>query len=149
MRKLCVLIGVITVLISSAYAQIERPVKWSYASKKVNDKEVVILLKAIIDKGWHIYSVNQKNGGPIKTSFTFRHSPEYTVSEKVIEPEPVTHFERSFGMNVSYFENSVIFRQNVRLRSGKTTVIGALEFMACNDHKCLPPEDVDFKLAVK
>ncbi len=59
------------VLCAGAYAQIETPVRWSYAAKKVNGKEAVVLLKATIKPGWHIYSLNVKDGGPIKTSFEF------------------------------------------------------------------------------
>lgn len=149
MKKLRVLIGMVTLFISGAYAQIERPVKWSYASKKINEKEAFVFIKATIAKGWHIYSTNLKEGGPVRTSFTFSKSPAYLINGKIVEPKPITRFESSFGMNVSYFENEVIFRQKVGLRKAEPTVRGTLEFMVCNDHKCLPPEDVDFKIVIK
>jgi thiol:disulfide interchange protein DsbD len=48
-------------------------------------------------------------------------------------------------MNVSYFEKTVTFQQKIKLKSNKATAIkGQLEFMTCNDKKCLPPDDVDF-----
>jgi hypothetical protein len=34
-------------------AQIETPVKWSYAAKKINSKEAVVFIKATINDGWH------------------------------------------------------------------------------------------------
>ena len=130
---------------AGAYAQIERPVKWSYAAKKLSKNEAVILLRATIQDGWHIYSQNVKDGGPIKTSFTFSPSKEYALVGKTSEPAPVTKFEDAFKMNVSYFEKTVTFQQKVKLKSGNVTAIkGQLEFMTCNDKKCLPPEDVDF-----
>ncbi len=61
----------------SAKAQIINPVHWSYAAKKTSPTEAVVLLKATVDKGWHIYSQTVKDGGPIKTSFTFDSSPAY------------------------------------------------------------------------
>ncbi|WP_184550638.1 protein-disulfide reductase DsbD domain-containing protein [Mucilaginibacter sp. FT3.2] len=130
-------------------AQIETPVKWSYAAKKKSAKEAVVFIKATIDEGWHIYSQNIKDGGPVKTSFTFTKSKLYTLTGRTTEPTPVTHFEKSFSMDVSYFEKSVIFQQKIKLRSGKATVKGSLEYMTCNDHKCLPPSDVDFSIDVK
>lgn len=55
----------------AAFAQIESHVTWAYAAKKVSATEAVILLRATMDDGWHIYSAYQKDGGPIKTSFKF------------------------------------------------------------------------------
>ena len=141
----------ITVLMVSAgaFAQIETPVKWAYAAKRISATEAVVFLRATIDKDWHIYSVNQKDGGPVKTSFTFPASKDYVLVGKPTEPTPVTKFEKSFGIDVSYFENSVTFQQKIKLKTaGATVVKGSLEYMTCNDHKCLPPDDVDFTIPI-
>lgn len=132
----------------TAFAQVESPVTWQYAAKKVSPTEAMILLKANIDDGWHIYSLNIKEGGPIKTSFKFTPSKEFTLAGKTIEPTPITKFEKVFSMNVSYFENSVVFQQKVKLKGKKATVKGTLEYMTCNNQKCLPPEDINFSVQV-
>ncbi len=143
--KKVLLLMIVFMISASAYAQIEAPVKWSYAAKKLNNNEAVILLRATIQDGWHIYSQNVKDGGPIKTSFTFAPSKDYTLVGKPSEPKPVTKYEEAFKMNVSYFEKTVTFQQKIKLKSNKVTAIkGQLEFMTCNDKKCLPPDDVDF-----
>jgi len=130
-----------------ANAQIESPVKWSYAAKKVSSTEAVVFLRATIQDGWHIYSQNVKDGGPIKTSFTFTPSKEYSLIGQTSEPTPLTKYESSFSMNVSYFEKTVTFQQKIKLKSpGASVVKGTLEFETCNDHKCLPPEDVQFSI---
>ncbi len=130
-----------------AYAQIESPVKWSYAAKKLSNTEAVVFLKATIQDGWHIYSQDVKDGGPIKTSFTFLPSKEYSLVGKTSEPAPVTKYEDAFKMNVSYFEKSVIFQQKIKLKSPNASAVkGKLEYMTCNDRKCLPPEDLDFSV---
>lgn len=148
MKKLLLLITVI-MMSAGAYAQIEAPVKWSYGAKRISATEAVVFLKATIDQGWHIYSQNIKDGGPIKTSFTFAASPTYVLVGKTVEPTPATKYEKSFSMDVSYFENSVIFQQKVKLKSaGAVVVKGSLEFETCNDHKCLPPDDVDFSIPI-
>lgn len=132
-----------------AYAQIIQPVKWAYAAKKTGATEVTVFLKASIDAGWHIYSQNVKEGGPIKTSFTFAKSKDYTLVGKTMEPKPITRFEKAFNMNVSFFENGVVFTQKIKLKSANVTAIkGQLEYMTCNDQKCLPPEDVNFTIPV-
>ena len=130
-------------------AQILNPVKWSYGSKKINSKEAVVFLKATIQPGWHIYSQFVKEGGPVPTSFTYAASKEFSLNGKTVEPKPISKFEETFGMNVSYFENSVVFQQKVKLNGKSATVKGTLEFMVCNDKQCLPPDEVSFSIPVK
>jgi hypothetical protein len=146
MKKVILAIAILAMSIG-AKAQIETPVKWSYSSKKISATEAVIFLRATIEDGWHIYSQNVKDGGPIKTSFTFAPSKEYSLVGKPSEPKAVTKYEKSFSMNVSYFEKEVIFQQKIKLNSPTASVVkGKLEYMTCNDHKCLPPDDVDFSV---
>src|SRR5437588_578778 len=140
MKKLLWIIGLI-IAAQSVSAQILNPVKWSYAAKKISKKEAMLFIKAILDEGWHIYSVNQVPGGPAKTSFRFVPSKEYTLIGKVAEPTPVKKFDKSFDINITYFEGSVIFQQKIRLLSSKCVVNGKVKFMACNDHQCLPPDE--------
>ena len=82
MMKRIMLLMIVFMISAGAYAQIEAPVKWSYAAKRLNNSEAVIFLRATIQDGWHIYSMNVKDGGPIKTSFTFAKSNEYTQSSR-------------------------------------------------------------------
>ena len=148
MKKLVLVIAAV-IITAAAHAQIESHVKWSYAAKKVSATEAVVYFKATIDKGWHIYSQTVKDGGPVKTSFTFPASKEYTLVGKTIEPKPITKFEKTYDIDVLSFENSVVFQQKIKLKSPKTVVKGTIEFMTCNDTKCLPPEDVSFSVAVQ
>lgn len=148
MKKLLLLIAVLMIS-AGAFAQIESPVKWSYAAKKLNNNEAVIFLRATIQDGWHIYSLNVGDGGPIKTSFKFTPSKEYALVGNVSEPTPIKKYEDAFKMNVTYFEKTVTFQQKIKLKSGNITAIkGQLEYMTCNDKKCLPPEDVDFTVSL-
>ena len=139
----------VLVLSTAAFAQIEAPVRWSYAAKKTSATEAVVFLKATIQPGWHIYSQNVKEGGPVKTSFTFASSKDYAPVGKAIEPKPISKFEKVFGMNVGYFEGSVVFQQKIKLNKATTTAKGKVEFMVCNDRQCLPPEEVEFNIPVK
>lgn len=149
MKKL-LLAGMVLLGATQAKAQILTPVHWSYAAKRTSPTEAVVLIKATIDAGWHVYSQNVKDGGPVKTTITFAPSKAYTLVGKPQEPAPITRLEKTFNMQVSYFTNSVIFQQKVKLAGpGPLTVKGSLEFMACNDAKCLPPDEVSFTIPVK
>ena len=146
MKRILMLFALVAATIAAS-AQIESPVRWSYAAKKLNDKEAVIFLKATIEDGWHIYSLNVKDGGPIKTSFTFNPSKEYSVVGAPTEPTAITRYEKAFSMDVSYFEKSVVFQQKIKLKSANAAVVkGKVEYMTCNDKKCLPPDDLDFSI---
>lgn len=147
MKKLLLVLAVM-LTVAGAFAQVQGHVTWAYAAKKVSTTEAVVLLKATIDNGWHIYSLNVKDGGPIKTSFKFKPSKEFKLVGKIIEPKPIVKYDPNFKMNLTYFENSVVFQQRIKLTGKKATVKGTLEYMTCNDHQCLPPEDVDFTVQV-
>ena len=134
----------------SASSQILKPVKWAYSAKKISKTEAIVAIRATIEDGWHLYSQYMADGGPIKTSFTFAPAKTYSVNGKTAEPKPVTKFEKTFDMNVSYFEKTVTFTQKIKLTGAANPVVkGTVEYMVCDDSQCLPPETVDFSIAVK
>jgi len=148
MKKL-LFVALFSIVSAVASAQIVAPVKWSYAAKRISKTDAVVFIKATIDKGWHVYSQTVGEGGPVPTSFSFSPSKEYTLVGKTSEPKPVSKYDKTFSMNVAYFESSVIFQQKVKLKAAQAVVKGKLEYMACNDQKCLPPDEVNFSVAVK
>src|SRR5688572_30207790 len=107
--KNSILIVAASLICATSFAQILKPVKWSYASKRINDNEAIVFIQATIEKGWHIYSQTVPDGGPEPTSFSFGASNDYKLKGKTSEPEPITRFENAFKMKLSYFENSVVF----------------------------------------
>ncbi|MBC7758760.1 MAG: hypothetical protein H7069_07895, partial [Phormidesmis sp. FL-bin-119] len=130
-------------------AKIEDPVRWSYRSEKVTDTEFDLVITATIEKGWHVYSQFIKDGGPIPTSFKFTPSKTYKLKGAVSElPKAVSAFDKNFDMQIAWHKDKVDFRQRIILTVPKTTVSGMLEFMVCNDQKCLPPVEVEFQIPV-
>jgi DsbC/DsbD-like thiol-disulfide interchange protein len=148
MKKLAITLCLL-MAVSALQAQILAPVKFSYAAKKLNSTTAMVFIKATVDKGWHVYSQYVADGGPVKTTFTFSPSKEYALTGKTIEPKPITKFEKSFNMQVGYFEDAVVFQQKIKLLKGEATVKGTVEYMTCNDEKCLPPDQVEFSIPVK
>jgi hypothetical protein len=148
MKKI-ILTALTSIIGTVAYSQILAPVKWSYAAKKIDKEQAVVFIKATIDKGGHIYSQNVADGGPVKTSFRFDKSDDYTLNGNTSEPKAVSKYEKAFSMNVQYFEQSVIFQQKVKLKNGQASVNGTLNYMVCSNQQCLPPEDVEFSIPVK
>jgi DsbC/DsbD-like thiol-disulfide interchange protein len=148
MKKLILFLAVVTLSLT-AKSQILKKVTWSYAAKKTSKTEAIVYIKATIDEGWHLYSQTVKEGGPVKTTFIFPASKEYKLIGKTIEPKPITRYEETFSMNVSFFEKSVTFSQKIKLTGATATLKGTVEFMTCDDKQCLPPEEVSFSIPIK
>lgn len=147
MKKLLAVLGFLFFSLAAS-AQIEDPVDWSFYSEKINEKEAYLVLKASIEPGWHVYSQFIKEGGPVPTSFKFSKSADYVLVGKVTEsPKAVSAFDKNFDMTISWHENEVIFKQRITLNRA-TEVTGTLEFMVCNDRKCLPPAEEEFSIKV-
>ena len=128
-------------------AKIFDPVKWSYSSEKINDKEFDLIITAKIDKGWHLYSQFIEEGGPIPTSFKFSPSIAFKIIGKVTEsPKPVTAFDKNFNMQIAWHKDQVVFKQRISLNKPVTAISGVLEFMVCDDQRCLPPAEVEFQI---
>jgi thiol:disulfide interchange protein DsbD len=130
-------------------AKIFDPVKWSYSSEKINDKEFNLIITAKIDKGWHLYSQFIEEGGPIPTSFKFSPAAAYKLIGKVTEsPKPVTAFDKNFNMEIAWHKDQVVFKQRVSLNKPVAAISGVLEFMVCDDQRCLPPAEVEFQIPI-
>lgn len=130
-----------------AQAQILTPVKWKI---KLDDKngaaEKEITFTATADKGWHLYDMNLPEGGPISTSFTFETlTGAETIGQPTASATPTTVFDEQFQMDLRWYAGSVSFTQKIKVTdAAKFKAEGAVEFMACNDETCLPPDQVDF-----
>jgi thiol:disulfide interchange protein DsbD len=147
MKKLYTLLLLLLVLQSQA--QIENPVKWSYSAQKIGKNEANIIIKADIQKGWHLYSQFIEDGGPIPTSFTFSPTKDFKLEGKVSEsPKAVTAFDTNFGMKIAWHETQVSFTQKINTNTDKFTLKGVLEYMVCNNNKCLPPTEQEFSIPV-
>lgn len=135
----------------SGFAQIVNPVHWTFSSKQVDQDTYLLLCTARIDKGWHVYSqFLESDQGPVATSFTFAPSPRYKCVGKVEEsPAPKSEFDPNFEMKVSYFESRASFTQKVKVTPGAAfSISGSVNYMTCEEGRCLPPSDVEFSFAI-
>ncbi len=134
----------------SGFAQILKPVTWSFSTEPINEKEAYVIFTASIDEGWHVYSQFIEEGGPIPTSFTFNKSADFKPEGKTLEtPKAISAFDNNFGMKISWHEHQAVFKQRISLNKPEVKVTGTLAYMVCNDKQCLPPEDLEFAVNVK
>ena len=132
-----------------AFAKIDTPVHWKFASAKVGQDKYAVSFTANIDSGWHLYSQFLKSGGPIPTFFKFDKTPGLLLAGKVTEkPAALSGFDQSFQMTIRYHEHQVTFTQIVETGDPGAHVTGSLNYMVCSGQKCLPPADVSFDIPV-
>lgn len=148
--KVTLLSLLVTMISAVSFAQSSTQVKWTYSSKKIADKTYEVRVKATVNGDWHIYSQNVGVDGPIPTAFTFTKNPLLVVDGKVKEVgKLITKDEEVWGGKVNYYEKTVEFIQTVKVKgSAKTNLAGKVEYMVCNDEKCLPPSETTFSVAV-
>ena len=131
-------------------AQIQDPVKFNSELKILAADEAEVVFTAAIDKGWHVYSTDLGDGGPISATFNVE---KISGAEVVGKLKPVgkeiSTFDKLFEMKVRYFENTAQFVQKLKLMGGAYQIEGYLEYGACNDENCLPPTQVPFKFSGK
>ncbi len=123
---------------------------WTFTAKKLAGNQYELHMTATPPAGWHVYSQNTPEGGPIPTSFTFNNNALVTLSGKVKETgKTVKYFDKNFKVNVIYFEGKVDFVQVVTVKGKiKTNVSGEVESMICNDRTCMPPATEKFNIAL-
>ncbi|MEI9918155.1 MAG: cytochrome c biogenesis protein CcdA [Bacteroidota bacterium] len=135
---------------TNTYAQVRTPVKWNFSADAISETEAHLTFTATLDSGWHIYSQFLGEDGPLPTTFTFVPSKKYKPVKKVEElSKPVKSYDKTFMMDIVWFEKVAVFRQKVKLQAPSATIEGKIEFMVCTDEMCLPPDEVSFQLEAK
>ena len=148
MKKLLLLVLFVPSVLALS-AQINNPVQWTFTSKKLADKLYEVRLTASIGSGWHLYA-QDAGEGPEPTTIAFSANPLVVREGKVIEEGKLEKsLDPNFNSVLRYFSNQVSFVQKVRIKSSATTTLkGTVNYMVCNDRKCLPPREVPFSVKV-
>ena len=136
---------------SIASAQIHKPVIWETSVEKINESDFNLVVSATIEAGWHLYSQNVPEGGPIATSIVLNDESEnFQLIGNPIEDKGIEEFDNVFNMKIKFFEKKASFKQKIRLLTEeKITIEGIVEFMVCDDTFCLPPTEVDLSFEVQ
>ena len=145
MKKLISILTLVLVAIG-IQAQIHQPVTWTFKLNDSNTAEKAIIFTATAEDGWHLYDQNLPEGGPVSTSFNFE---TLKGAELVGKPfssiKPTVVYDELFAMELRWYPGTVSFTQKIKVTDpAKFEAAGEIEFMACNDETCLPPERVEF-----
>lgn len=122
------------------------PIHWAVRSESIGNDEYKLYFNATCDGAWHIYSQHlEGNEGPLPTVFSVELPEGGTTTSEMIEPEPHVEYDPNFKMELAFFGGSAEFTQTIKV-SGSPKIKASVDFMACDDSGCLPPELVEFDI---
>ena len=137
-------------MVLTAMAQMEDPVKFTAEIKTGKTAEAEIVFSGRIEAGWHIYSTDLGSSGPTEASFHVNKADGIELVGKLMpRGKEKSHFDAMFGMNVRYFEGTAQFVQKIRFTKPTYTIDAYLEYGVCSDENCLPPGEVALKKSGK
>ena len=146
-----ILFSLLAVIFSiSVRGQMMDPVHFTSQLKMLEGDEAEIIFSATVDPGWHVYSTDMGNDGPISATFNaVKMDGVETVGKLKPRGNVVKQFDKMFDMELRFFEHKAEFVQQVRFTKPQYTIECYLEYGACNDEMCMPPTQVDFKQSGK
>ena len=129
-----------------AQGQMVNPVHFSSQLKKLKGNEGEIVFSATVDDGWHVYSTDMGNDGPISATFNVvKMEGAEPVGKLTPRGNIIKQYDKMFGMELRFFEKKAQFVQKIRFTKPQYAIDCYLEYGACNDEMCLPPTEVAFK----
>ena len=134
----------------AAMAQMMNPVHFKSELKTSKGAEAEIVFTATIDDGWHVYSTDLGNDGPIEATFNIeKMEGAETVGKLQPKGNVIKKFDKMFEMELKYFEKQAQFVQKIKFTKPTYDIDCYLEYGACNDQSCLPPSEVSLKVSGK
>ncbi len=129
----------------SAPARAQTPVHWAAVASPATTSpgnQMAVMLTATIDSGWHIYSMTQPAGGPVRTEINVTSGQPFSRSASIIVKKPDVKFDENFQINVEQYEGAVELRVPVMVGRtappGKQKIRIAARYQACTARVCLP-----------
>ena len=142
-----ILFSLLAVIFSiSVRGQMMDPVHFTSQLKMLDNGEAEIIFNATVDPGWHVYSTDLGNDGPISATFNaVKMDGVETVGKLKPRGNVTKQFDKMFDMELRFFEHKATFVQKIRFTKPQYTIDCYLEYGACNDEMCMPPSQVELK----
>ena len=127
----------------SSFAQVFNPIEWDFSTKKISDTVYDLVFHAKVEQSWHLYDQDLPEGGPNSTTIAIKGvgTSFELLGKPVSSIKPHEEYDKNFDMILKYFGKNVDFVQRVKLlKPGKLNILAEVEWMACDDTQCLPPD---------
>ena len=148
-RPITFIILLTAILILPIFSFAQNPVSWSLESDAKGkalkaDEEIKAKLKANIEGNWHLYAVEQPEGGPFATKISIPENLPFKLDGEPTSSEPITKFDPNFQIDTKFFAGKVEFNLPIKTAgetSGDDLAIN-VKYQVCDDTACLPPKTV-------
>lgn len=122
-------------------------ISWTAIYKAVSPTEGEILITGSVDKGWHTYSQQANDAVPFPTLISFKENKNYKLVGKAIESNAQEDFDAALNEKLMVFTKKAEFKQKVVLTvKDAQTIAFKVEYICCDNTKCLPPTTVDLSV---
>lgn len=119
-------------------AQFEEPVVWESKVEQLVEDRYQLIFEADIATNWHLYSQFSDPEGAIPTEFVFDQTDSFKLVGNVTESESVVDYDQVFEMDLTYFNDSAIFQQQIQVLDDRLTQIKVeINYQACDDELCI------------
>ncbi len=119
-------------------AQFEEPVVWESKVEQLAEDRYQLIFEADIAPNWHLYSQFSDPEGAIPTEFVFDQTDSFKLVGNVTESESVVDYDQVFDMDLTYFNDSAIFQQQIQVLDDRLTQIKVeINYQACDDELCI------------
>ena len=148
--KKTLLTWICLVIVLAVKAQMVDPVHFTAELKIDGGAEAEIVFHATIDQGWHVYSTEIGEDGPIEATFNVvKMDGAELVGKLTPKGNVIKKMDKLFGMELKYFEGEATFVQKIRFTKPEYDIDCYLEYGACSDASCMPPSEVALKQSGK
>ncbi|MBO4995035.1 MAG: hypothetical protein J6C78_03610 [Muribaculaceae bacterium] len=128
-----------------------KPITWSVNVKMTSEKEGVVIMKAHMLPGWHLYGFDLPEGGPKSTTIDLSASKGVKFIDAVTpDRKPIKLHDAMFDVDLTMWEGTIAFRRKFKvLDMSKAVIAGTINYMGCNDQTCLPPQSEKISKPIK
>lgn len=121
-----------------ANAQLEKePVFWEIQLEQTNNRQYTLVFKAVIETNWHLYSQFSNKNGAFPTEFIFNPKGYKRIGE-VKESTSITDYDKVFEMDLTYFNDTATFRQEIELEDTDLSNLSVeVNYQVCDDKLCV------------
>jgi thiol:disulfide interchange protein DsbD len=127
------------------------PVQWTVAAEQVDELTYDVVLTATLDAGWTLYTQdNSDESGLLPIVFSYDETGIALAGNT--EREAGTYkraydaiWETEVGKIVA---GPARWRQRLNVEPGTEQFSGVIEYMTCDDTQCLPPDFVEYTVAL-
>jgi thiol:disulfide interchange protein DsbD len=120
-------------------------VQWKQEVKDNGNGNYTLVIKAVIDEGWHIYDATHSI---TPTTIEFTPSKGVTLEGSLRALSTAKPVSDEFFGDYGEYEGEALYEQDVTLKGEGGTVTALVNYQACTEGSCTAPTDTELKFEI-